>query len=646
MSAKERRLGAIMFTDVVGYTSMSSRDEGTALGLLGRYRAVLNSVFPKYEGRVVKTMGDGFLVEFASAVEAVDCAVEVQTQMGRFNSSLVEEQRVLVRIGIHVGDVVHTGGDVLGDAVNVASRVESLADPGGICVTRQVVDQVEGKVKWPLDPMGTREVRNLPNPIEVFAIGLELARQAERMPPSDGHRIAILPFSNLSPDPNDRYFADGMTEELIATLSKIPNLSVISRASAMRYRDTSLPSRKVASELGVGAILEGSVRKSGNRVRIAAELIDVGADKYVWAQSFDRDLTDIFAVQGEIAQQVADGLQVQLLSSERARLGERQTGSVEAYNLYLKGRYFWNERTEDSVRKAIGYFEGALKADPHFVRAYTGLADSYLVLANYEWMPPAEAGRRAKEYAMKALELDDVMAEAHASLGLIYANHEWDFEKSEVELQRAIELNPSYASAYHWHAAVYMYMGKGKEMLEMISKALQLDPYSLVIRQALGVGLLHEGRLDEAMKELGKVAEESPRLPSVHFWLMMTRLARSEYQEAIEEGKKEVEADAHDEGARLDLAFAYSEAGNREEGARIVNEVLARKDVYYSPCSVGIALLSLGREREGAEWIERACSERDGSLLYFRSFPTYEKLRTYPGWTELERRMGISPRPS
>jgi len=642
LSAKERRLGAIMFTDVVGYTSMSSRDEATALGLLGRYRAVLNSIFPKHGGRVVKTMGDGFLVEFASAVEAVECAVRVQIEMEKFNSSLADELKVLVRIGIHVGDVVHADGDVLGDAVNVASRVESLADPGGICVTRQVVDQVEGKVKWPLEPMGTREVRNLPYPVEVFCVGVEPLGPLEKRPPPDSHRIAILPFSNLSPDPNDRYFADGMTEELIATLSKIPNLSVISRASAMRYRDTSLPSKRVGIELGVGAILEGSVRKSGSRVRIAAELIDVGTDKYVWSQSFDRDLTDIFAVQGEIAQQVADGLKVQLLSSERERLGEKQTGSLEAYNLYLKGRYFWNERTGDGVRKAIGYFEAALRSDPFFVKAYAGLADSYLILADYGWMPPAEAGRRAKEYAMKALELDEATAEAHASLGLISANHDWDFVRAEVELQRATQLNPSYASAYHWRAAVCMYTGRKEEALEMIGNALQLDPYSLVIRQALGVSLMHAGRLDEALKELGRVAEESPRLPSVHFWMMMARLARSEYPEAIEEGKREVEADAHDEGARLDLAFAYSEAGNKDEAARIVDEVLVRKDVYYSPCSVGVVLLSLGREREGAEWMERACTERDGSLLYFKSLPMYEKFRGYAGWSELERRMRVS----
>jgi len=628
-----------MFTDVVGYTSMSARDEATALGLLSRYRALLNSVFPKYEGRVVKTMGDGFLVEFASAVEAVDCAVEIQTEMGRFNVSLTDDQKVLVRIGIHVGDVVHSDGDVLGDAVNVASRVEPLAGPGGICVTRQVADQVEGKVKWPLEAMGTRELRNLPNPIEVFSVGVNLAGLNQERPIAHRNRVAILPFSNLSPDPNDRYFADGMTEELISTVSKIPNLNVISRASAMRYRDTPLPSKMVGGELGVGTILEGSVRKSGNRVRIAAELIDVDTDSYVWSQSFDRDLTDIFAVQGEIAQQVANGLKVRLLASEKEKLGERQTANLEAYNLYLKGRFYWNERTEEGVKKAIGCFEAALKADPDFARAYTGLADCYLILANYEWMHPAEAGKWAKEYAEKALALDGTMAEAHASLGLTYANHQWDFAKAELELQRAVELNPNYAVAYHWQAAVLEFRGRNEEALHMIERALDLDPYSVVIRQALGVNLLNSGRLDEALSKLWKLAEENPQLPSVHFWLMLTRLARSEYEDAVEEGKKEVESDNFDEGARLDLAFAYSEAGNRDEAGRIVDDVMAKKDVYYSPCSVGVALLSLGREDEALKWLQRACDERDGSLFYLRRFPSYSRLRSFPAWEKIERLM-------
>lgn len=628
-----------MFTDVVGYTSMSSRDETTALGLLSRYRVLLKSVFPKYEGRVVKTMGDGFLVEFASAVEAVDCAVEVQKEMHRLNSSLLEDQKILVRIGIHVGDVVHSGEDVLGDAVNVASRVESLARPGGICVTRQVADHVEGKVKWALSSMGMKALKNLPNPVEIFEVAAETTMDS-RLPP-DRHRVAILPFNNLSSDPNDRYFADGITEELISTVSRIGSLSVISRASAMRYRDTSLPTGQVGRELGVGAILEGSVRKAGNRVRIAAQLIEVDSDKYVWSQSYDRDLTDIFAVQGEIAQQVAEGLKVQLLSNEREKLEAKQTGNPEAYNLYLKGRYYWNERTEEGVKKAIKYFEEALKADPKLARAYTGLADSYLILGNYEWMAPAKAGELAKVNAMEALTLDGTLAEAHASLGLVHVNHDWDFVEGEKELRRAIELNPSYAPAYQWQSILFGFSGKFDDALLKTQRALELDPYSLVIRQAVGVALINLERFAEAAERLKRLEEENPRLPSVHYWLTLTHLARAEYPEALAEARQEVESDNYDEGAKLDLAFACSEAGQKDEAFRILEEVLARKDVYYSPCSVGIAMLSLGRGKEGVTWMERALAERDGSLLYFRAFRSFEKLRSFPGWDGLERRMGV-----
>jgi TolB-like protein/Tfp pilus assembly protein PilF len=632
-----------MFTDVVGYTTMSSRDEATALGLLGRYRMILNSVFPKHEGRVVKTMGDGFLVEFASAVEALNCGVEIQREIGRLNSSLVDDQKVLVRIGVHVGDVVHSGEDVLGDAVNVASRVEPLAEPGGICVTRQVVDQVEGKVEWFMKPLGMKALKNLPNPIEVYAVDAETAGTAVRVGTSgDRRRLAILPFSNLSPDPKDRYFADGVTEELISTVSRIGELSVISRTSAMRYRETSLSAGQFGRVLGVGAILEGSVRKAGNRVRIAIQLVDVDSDRYVWSQTYDRDLTDIFAVQGEIAQQVAEGLKVQLLSREKERLEARETGNVEAYKLYLKGRYHWNERTESGVRKAIKYFEETLKADPRFARAYTGLADCYLILANYEWMAPAEAGEMARENAMKALALDETLAEAHASVGLVQVNHVWNFPEGEKELKRAIELNPSYAPAYHWYGVLLGFQKKYEEALAMVRRALEFDPYSIVVRQALGVSLLNLGRHSEAKKVLKEVAGENPNLPSVHFWLTLTHLGLSEYQDAVAEAKRQVESDNYDEGSRLDLAFAYSEAGQRDDADRILGEVLSRKDVYYSPCSVGMVQLSLGREEEAVAWMDRACSERDGSLLYFGSLPIYGRLRSFPAWERIERRIGLA----
>ena len=641
MSREERRLAAVMFTDVAGYTAMSSKDEATALELLKKHRSLLNSVFPRYGGRVVKTMGDGFLVEFASAVEAVNCAVELQQEMGRFNATLAEGQKVMVRVGIHVGDLVHSGDDVLGDAVNVASRVEPQAEPGEVCVTRQVVDQVEGKVRWRLSSMGAKELKNL-GWVELFTVQTspeELRVDDGR--PQQRNRVAILPFSNLSADPNDRYFADGITEELISTVSRIGELSVISRASAMRYRDTSLPMKQVGRELGVGAILEGSVRKAGNRVRIVAQLIEVDADRYIWSQSYDRDLTDVFGVQGEIAEQVAEGLKVQLLSKEKERLETRATESPEAFNLYLKGRFYWNERTEEGVKKGIRYFEEALKVDPGFAKAYTGLADCYLVLADYGWMIPSRAGEMAMANATRALGLDGSLAEAHASLGLASINHKWDFVEGERELKRAMELNPNYVSAYHWYSVLLNFQRKYESAAAMARRALGLDPFSPVVRQSVGVSLLCLGDYEGALDMFKRVDEESPQLPSVHYWLSILNATLSRYPEAIEEAKEEVKTDNSDPSARLDLAFVYSEGGMKEEAGKIIDEVLQIRDVYYSPCSVGLALLSVGRREEGTKWLGRAIVERDSALLYFRCIPIYSKFLSLPEVRELESRMGV-----
>ena len=646
MNREERRLGAIMFTDVVGYTAMSSRDENAALELLRKYRALLNSIFPKFEGRVVKTMGDGFLVEFASAVEAVNCSVNLQSEMAHFNSVLEERSWMLVRVGIHVGDVVHSEEDVLGDAVNVASRVEPLADPGGICVTRQVVDQVEGKVPWRLTSMGMKELRNVPNLIEIFRVEGGPARPMPESGDALHSRVAILPFSNLSPDPNDRYFADGMTEELISTVSKIGELSVISRSSAMRYRDTSLPMKQIGRELGVGAILEGSVRKAGNRVRIAAQLIEVDTDRYVWSQSYDRDLTDAFAVQGDIAAKVAQGLKIQLLSKDRERLETMPTENPEAYNLYLKGRFYLNERTEDGARRAIRYFEEAIHADPEFAKAYSGVADSYLILSDYGWMVPAKAGELARMNALKALDLDGSLAEAHASLGLMLVNHEWDFTEGENELKKAMGLNPNYAQAYHWYGVSLSFQRRWNEGLDAVKKALALDPFSLVIRQSVGVMLISMGRHEEGVDILKKVAEESPDLPSVHYYLAISNLLQSRWTEAIEEAKKEVESDRFDPGSKLDLAFAYSESGDKKEAERILVEVIQKKDAYVSPTSVALVMLSLGKLTEGREWLNRAFGQKDSSLLYFVSVPAYAKYASSPEAAEILAKIKAQERAS
>lgn len=632
-----------MFTDVANYTLISSRDENRALELLGEHRSLLQAIFPRSEGTVIKTMGDGFLVEFASAVKAVNCAVEIQKEIVQSNQERPID-KVMVRIGIHVGDVVHTEGDVLGDAVNIASRIQSIAEPGGICVTRQVVDQVRGKVQWQMVKVGFQELKNLPGAVEVFRVMLQPGKiESERGSELDARRVAILPFANLSPDPNDRYFADGMTEELISTISKINELGVISRASAMRYKDTKLPMEQVGRELRVGTILEGSVRKAGNKVRIAVQLLNVEGDRYIWSQNYDRDITDIFGVQGDIAERVAEGLKVELHLNEKQKLTRRLTTNSEAYTLYLKGRFYWNERSEEGTKKSIRYFQEAARLDPHFAEAYSGLADAYAILADYGWMPASPAGALAKENAMKALAIDDSLAEAHASLGLIMVNHIWDFDSGEREFKRAIELKPNYAPGYHWYAVMLHFMRKYQESFQMMERATDLDPNSHALKQGLAVALLGLGRTSEALEQFNRIAAENPDFVAVHYWTTIAHLILNKFPEAIKEAEKEVELDGGSDDAKLDLAWVKALAGEKEEAARILDEIAPKTEEHISPVSFALVELGLGHEEKGFEWLKTACSEHDPFVLYFRSVPVFSKYWSDPRWLEIEESSGLPP---
>jgi len=642
LSNGERRLAAMMFTDVVGYSSMTSEDERHGLRLLGEHRSLLQSVFPKHDGRVVKTMGDGFLVEFSSAVKSVECAVEAQEAMRGLNARRSPDDRILIRIGIHVGDVIHENGDVLGDAVNVAARVQPLAEPGGICVTRQVIDQIERKVDYKTVKVGTRELKNIRHPVEVYRVVLPSEMSGfGKGNALDPRRLAILPFINLSGGSEDRYFADGMTEELISTVSRIGELSVISRTSVMKYKDTTTPINEIGAELSTGTVLEGSVRKSGNRVRITVQLIDAQSDKHLWAQSYDRDLTDVFAIQGDIAQQIAEALRIQLLSDERRGIQRMQTVSPDAYSLYLKGRFYWNERTEEEVRKALQYFDDAIKMEHGFAMAYSGLADCYLVLADYGWMPPGEGASKAKEYALKALELDDSLAEAHASLGLAMMDF-WDFKIAEMELKRALELRPSYAQALHWYTSLLYYTRRYEEAHPKEKKAFELDPHSRVISMGYGIDLMTQGRMEEALKQLDKVIELNPDFGSPHYWKAFVHVLSSEYEKAIEEGRKAVELEGY-ANVELFLAWVYAAAGQREEAEKILQKVLSAPKGYLSPVDVGRVKLLLGQEEEGFSWLRKALDERDSNLFVFGFTAQERKYMLDPRWKEIESKLGLPP---
>lgn len=631
-----------MFTDVVGYSAMASKNEERTLRLLREQKSLVESVFFKFNGRVVKSTGDGYLVEFGSAVDAVRCSSEVQREMAKFNAGRPEDQKLLVRIGMHVGDVVHSGGDVMGDAVNVAARVQPLAEPGGICITKQVVDQVERKVDYKMVRIGMRELKNIGYPVEIYRVVVPSETGSSEVRPLDPRRLAVLPFSNMSADPNDRYFADGMTEELISTVSKIGELAVISRTSAMKYRDSSLPLGQIAQELSVGSVLEGSVRKAGNKVRITAQLIEANNDRHLWSQSYDRDLTDVFAVQADIAEQVAGSLKVQLLSREKQSIRKEATSNLDAYNLYLKGRYYWNERTEDGTKKALRYFEEAAKADPGFAMAYSGIADAYNILSDYGWMVPSEALPLAQANADKALKADSSLAEAHASLGLTLSNYKWDLNAAEKELKLAVELKPNYAPAYHWYAVVLFYMRRYDESDSVEARALALDPYSRVYRMVSTNELLMRGKYADALKRYQEMISENPNFTALRYWRSICYLLSGMVDEAVEEAREYVRMEknvATSPYSYLHLAWVYASAGRRTEAEELLERALSERETKpVSAASIGVVMLTLGKKDEGYTWLEKGFAERDPALLYFNGFAWTKELRSDIRWAAIESR--------
>ena len=368
----ERRLAAIMFTDMVAFTALTQRNEVLALELLEEQRRLVRSLLAKYRGREVDAIGDGFLVEFASSLEAMRCAVEIQSALKHTNAKRSEEKRIWIRIGIHLGDIVHNGTKVAGDAVNVASRIEHLAPPGGICITAQVYASVFNKVDYVFKSMGMPELKNVVMPIEVFRVsgfGQSVIRptQIKAMMPTD--RVAVLPFTNISMDPADEYLADGMTEEMISSVSKVKGLRVIARTSVMRYKGTHKPIAEIGRELNVGSVLEGSVRKAGNKIRISVQFVDTLNEEPQWTREYDREFKDVFAIQSDIARHVAEALREHVFGGEE----RRATSSPEAYINYLRGRQLWNRRTEESLKKSIGFFEEALNTTatmPRLIRAW------------------------------------------------------------------------------------------------------------------------------------------------------------------------------------------------------------------------------------------------------------------------------------
>ena len=642
MPEAHRRLAAIMFTDLVGFTALGQRNESLALSVLDEQRELLRPVFNRHGGREVKTIGDAFLVDFTSALNAVKCAYEIQKTSREFNDSLPEERRVLLRIGVHLGDIVESHGDISGDAVNIASRIESLADSGGVCLTRQVYDQVQNKFEVPLTSLGNKSLKNLRAPMEVFRMVMPWeAPGSVSSIDRDARRIVILPFANISPDIADEYFADGMTDELIAVLSKIGSLRVVARTSAMRFKGEKATANRIGQELKVGSLIEGSVRKSKNRVRITVQLVDTQSEEQLWTETYDRDLQDIFSVQSDIAQQVASALELRLGVRENSALLQQQTQNPEAYSLYLKGRNRWNLRSENEINRAIKYFEEAIGRDPGYALAYAGLADCYSILGYYGFRRSTAVLPRAKELAEKALSLNDSLAEAHASLGEILMQYYFDWKRAGSELDRAIELNPSYATAHFWRATHYMALGRIDESLAQVRKAVELDPLSMIILTNAARDLYLAGRYDESIDQYRRSLQVDHDFPIAHKGLAEVYTQKGMHEEALREIERAILLSERSIFILDDLGYVYACAGKLREARKVLEDLdRLATDQYVSSYGRAVIHAALGEKEIAMAWLEKAYEERS-FLVYIKVDPAFDVLRKEEKFARLLDKMGL-----
>jgi len=681
---EQRKLACIVFTDMVGYSALSQRNDKLALELLEEHRELLREIFPSFNGTEIKTIGAGFLVEFNSALEAAQCAMAIQRTLAKRNADAQAERQIQVRIGIHIGDVVHRAGDVYGDGVNIASRIEPLANAGGICVSMDVERQIRNALEARFEKLAPTDLKNISVPMDLFRIVLPWEKQASVVAKSEtvssrssrriltvavglllllliavgwwlttqprkhpnppaarsivavGERsIAILPFENLSRDPDNAYFAEGIRDELLARLSKVRGLKVISIRSTQQVAGLLNDLPEIARKFGVANVLDGKVQRSADQVRVNVQLIKAENDAHLWADTFDRKLTDIFAVESEIAKAIAGTLQAKLTGSEQNAIAARPTENTEAYQLYLKGRFFWNKRASEDLRKAADYFNQAIATDPKYALAYVGLADTYVIMPFYAAGAPEDCYPKAKAAAKKALAFDDTLAEAHASLAYILQVYDLDFDGSEKEFQRAIELNPNYATAHHWYGIVLLApLGRFDQAIFELRRALELDPLSLPINASLGRTYYLARRYNEAMEQLRKTLEMNPGFYYAH-WNLGSALAANVAMGAAIAEYQHARALSDDPLVLGLLARAYASSGNTIEAEKILNQLSELSTKRYVPAySFALVYLGLGRKEETLHWIEKSDQDH-ADLVYFKVEPLLDPLRGDPRFEAL-----------
>lgn len=636
-----RMLAAVMFTDMVGYTAMMQEDEGHAKVLLDRHRKILEDLSLQHQGKVIQYFGDGTLTIFGSAVEAVLCAINIQLE-------LRQDPIVNLRIGIHSGDIVFGDDGIFGDCVNVASRIEASAIGGSILISRKVYDELSNHKDITAISLGYHEFKNVKTPMEVYAIknnNLNIPESSSivTLVGLKKESIAVLPFLNLSSDVDNEYFSDGITEEILNALARVEKLHVTSRTSSFAFKGKNVDIREIGKQLAVKNILEGSVRKVGNRVRVTAQLIETKGGYHKWSEMYERDIKDIFSVQDEIARTISKNLIENLtLSDQRKTLVRTSTRNMEAYNLYLKSSHFWKKWTPLDIRKSLEYLEQAIQLDENFAKAYSSLSGCYVYLGAFGQMPSKIAYPKANEYAQKALQIDESLPESHLSIAMVNF-FDWNWDTAYKSFIKTLELNPNSAEAHQYFAYYMLAIGNNKKAVMEAEKALEIDPLSIPINTSVAETYAHCGMFEQAKEQFLKTLELDHNFRSALNGLGWTYYFLGEHDLAIERLKQSQDSSGDALKSNAALGYIYAKLGMDSELEHCLEKLEERtkkeKDISFL---FDYAIINMGMKNydKAFEYLDLAYNEKIGGLIFIRG-RYWKELQDDPRFKKLILRMNL-----
>jgi adenylate cyclase len=638
-----RQLAAIMFTDMVGYTALMQTDEEEAKKKRQRHKVVFDNSVKSHLGKVLQYFGDGTLSIFSSAIDCVNCAIDIQKQ-------LTQPPKVDVRIGIHTGDITFDEEGIYGNGVNIASRIETLSVPGGIFISDRVFEDIKNHKHILTKEIGFFDMKNVQHPVHVFAIANEgivvPGRDAiEGKTKQPVNTLAVLPFVNLSSDLDNEYFSDGVTEELLNALTTVEGLRVTSRTSSFALKGRNEDIRDIASKLNVEKIVEGSVRKSGNRVRITAQLINAVDGFHIWSETYDRNLDDIFQVQDEISKNIANKLRAKLSPFHKRELLVKQPGkNLEAYSLFLKGKYYQNKETSVETFKAIECFKQAIALEPDFALAYSFIAGTYGMLGSVGIMPPQEAYRHIVENSNRALQLDNSLSQGHVARGMGYLFFEWRWDDAYQSFIKAIELNPGSTEANWLLGYYYLIMNDPDKSVECLENAWQQDPLSMSLARSLGIAYFYQKRYDDVIRISDMQLEVFPgnwyALAIKGFSFGM----KGDWNKALEILKL---SNTLGEGVPLSLsylAFCYGILNRKEEAMVYIKQIESfhqRQPDLVKNGDLAFAYWGIDDREKAFHYMFKAIENKDQMLSFMINSPLFIGLHDDPRFKEVKKKMNL-----